>query len=1084
MRQRHLAAFAAVAALAAGALAFPAASASADPGSTAPSTVDNPDGRAHTVPLVTGDTVRVEPDGAYVLVPGEGREGIGYQRVTRDGDVYLVPSDAARLQAAGVLDRRVFNVSALLRDGYADGAALPLIVRGVPVQRSLADGGEHLDSLDADAVDVPVPGLAALWNDLQPDRAPASLAADGKRVWLDGKSRVNLDQSVPQVGAPTAWEDGYTGAGVTVAVLDSGYDPTHPDLAGRVAEAKDFTGTSPEAVDGHGHGTHVASTVAGTGAASNGKYKGVAPDAKLLIGKVCTDDGYCTDSDMIEGMEWAAANGAAAANMSIGGYPTDGKDPLSLVVDELTASSGTLFVVASGNFGSPGTVSSPASADAALAVGSVTKTDALSDFSSSGPRVGDGAVKPEIAAPGSAIVAARANGTSMGEPVDEHYTSSDGTSMATPHVTGAVAILKQRHPQWTAARLKAGLTGSAKPLDGIGVFQIGGGRLDVARAVEQSVYAERSTVDFGLFAFPHDQPAKRETVTYANDGDTDVTLNLALGADAPAGLFTVDSSTLLVPAHGTASATVTVHPDSRDASTYGTTLVASTGTVSVRTPVSAYLEEEQYGLEVSFTPREEQPLDRAYVSVYGLDNDTWTGLDFEDGQTTESIRLRPGHYRLIGAAATGGLADTSTFAVDTTVSGPGGRIEFDMAKTSPVKVDLTGTATERLDAGMAEIGFESMGSNVGFVLFFNPGGTLYFGDDPAVGDDLQTGLSLNYLDPGTGTRYQLYDHTAKLPQRYTKAYADTDLYRADSVYESQGVAATGSAGARPRGPWPGTDIMRTARQAVPATVRTFYSPGRWTGYFSLGSFQGTMDEQYADITATAGASRAPMHWNRAPLGPDVNPGEGYLAYLSPTSLTVHPALLSGPDRSMVSSTYGATIGHTEVTVDGRTLISADGFPCIQRKRFEEPVSGRFTIRCELTRTPEDSPYTVLGSHVAVEWNVTSGPVTAETVLDLSAVRLNASGVVNGYAKAGAPQVVGLTVDHSRAESPGTASLSFEVSYDEGKTWRSVPVARYGDNVVAVLIHPKGATSVSTRMSAADTAGNTVKQTVIKSYGLN
>lgn len=128
-------------------------------------------------------------------------------------------------------------------------------------------------------------------------------------------------------------------------MLDTGYDPTHPDLAGRVKEAVNFT-TSPDTTDHFGHGTHVASTIAGSGAASGGRLKGAAPGAKLLVGKVLDDDGFGYESWVLAGMEWAAHSGAKAVNMSLGGGPTDGTDELSLGLEALSAQTGTLFVVA------------------------------------------------------------------------------------------------------------------------------------------------------------------------------------------------------------------------------------------------------------------------------------------------------------------------------------------------------------------------------------------------------------------------------------------------------------------------------------------------------------------------------------------------------------------------------------------------------------------------------------------------------------------------------------------------------------------------------------------------------------------
>lgn len=152
------------------------------------------------------------------------------------------------------------------------------------------------------------------------------------------------------------------------------------------------------------------------------------------------------------GMDWAAHSGADIVSMSLGGQPTDGTDVLSLVLDGLSEETGTLFVVAAGNTGSDYSVGSPGAAASALTVGAVDRDDKLAPFSSRGPRVGDNGVKPDLTAPGVDIVAARAAGTSMGHPVDVAYTAASGTSMATPHVAGAAAILAGRHPDWSGRR--------------------------------------------------------------------------------------------------------------------------------------------------------------------------------------------------------------------------------------------------------------------------------------------------------------------------------------------------------------------------------------------------------------------------------------------------------------------------------------------------------------------------------------------------------------------------------------------------------------------------------------------------------
>src|SRR5581483_4591653 len=115
---------------------------------------------------------------------------------------------------------------------------------------------------------------AAYWNSLTgAGTGSRALRAEVGRVWLDGMRKVADDVSTPQIGAPQAWAAGYTGAGVPVGVVDTGIDGTHPDLAGKVVAAKDFT-TDGDLLDHVGHGTHVASIITGSGAASGGRYEG------------------------------------------------------------------------------------------------------------------------------------------------------------------------------------------------------------------------------------------------------------------------------------------------------------------------------------------------------------------------------------------------------------------------------------------------------------------------------------------------------------------------------------------------------------------------------------------------------------------------------------------------------------------------------------------------------------------------------------------------------------------------------------------------------------------------------------------
>src|SRR5690606_15447132 len=275
-------------------------------------------------------------------------------------------------------------------------------------------------------------------------------------------------------------------------------------------------------------------------------------------------------------------------------------DPLEAAVDELTERTGALFVVAAGNEGpAPRSLNSPASADAALAVGAVDRSDQVPAFSSRGPRTGDGGPKPDLTAPGVGIVAARAEGTEIGDPVGDAYVTSTGTSMATPHVAGAAALLAQQHPEWTAADLKAALMGSAEPNPEWSVFDQGAGRVDVARAIGQEVFADQGSLSFGRRLWPHDddEPVTKR-LTYRNTGDSDVTVELSVGladpdgAPAPEGAASLSKESLTIPAGGTASVDVTL--DTRHDGPDGiyTGKVTATGPVELVTPLSIEKEVE------------------------------------------------------------------------------------------------------------------------------------------------------------------------------------------------------------------------------------------------------------------------------------------------------------------------------------------------------------------------------------------------------------------------------------------------------------------------------------------------------------
>ncbi len=652
--------------VAAGLLTQPVAAAPATPGGgPAPASDGRPQ---HTVTLLTGDVVRVTDVGsghhAVDVVRARGARG-GVRTETVGDHLYVWPDEVLPYVASGVLDRRLFDVTGLIAQGYDDAHSdgLPLIVGygGAATARAAAPATppgatrvRTLPSINGAAMRADKKRVREVWTSTRP-----RLAGTIDKIWLDGKVRPAMAASAAQIGAPEAWAAGYDGAGVRVAVLDSGADLNHPDLAGRIKESASFV-PGETVQDGNGHGTHVASTVGGSGAASDGAEKGIAYGAELLVGKVLGDGGFGEDSWVIAGMEWAAAQDADVVNMSLGGtMPTDGTDPMSVALDRLTADTGTLFVVAAGNTASEASMSPPGAANSALTVGAVDADDNLAWFSSRGPRFGDYALKPDISAPGVGILAAKAGGTAE----TGWYTELEGTSMASPHVAGAAALLAQQHPDWPPARLKDALMSTSHELTGLDAYAAGAGRLDVAAAVRSTLTATGSTY-FGYGAWPHGDAAPVErTVTYANAGDAAVTLDLSMtaavaggaydvdptadaGTPAPAGMFALSATSVTVPAGATASVTVTAQPAlGADGRRYLGEIIAARdgGGERVRTQFGLYLEDERHDLDIAIRDRSGRPLP-GYVQLQKLGEVGDPLLVLIDESGRQTVRLRAGTY--------------------------------------------------------------------------------------------------------------------------------------------------------------------------------------------------------------------------------------------------------------------------------------------------------------------------------------------------------------------------------------------------------------------------------------------------------
>lgn len=294
-----------------------------------------------------------------------------------------------------------------------------------------------------------------------PDGAGYILFEDA--AWPETGLATNAGETIPwgldRIGARGAWRRGYSGQGITVAVMDTGVGP-HVDLAVPLRGAT-FVPGSISYNDDHGHGTHVAGTIAARGGNGIG-VAGVAPMARLLAVKVLARDGYSRGDSVALGVTWAANNGARIINMSLGSNLISSSMRRAVIY---ARSRNVLICAAAGNdYGGP--VSYPAAFDdTCLAVAATDQANRRAAFSNRGPQL-------DIAAPGVMIRSTYlANG----------YRELNGTSMATPHVAGACAILLSRHPTMTPLDVQRHLEATATPLGA--PDQYGRGLVQAERAV-------------------------------------------------------------------------------------------------------------------------------------------------------------------------------------------------------------------------------------------------------------------------------------------------------------------------------------------------------------------------------------------------------------------------------------------------------------------------------------------------------------------------------------------------------------------------------------------------------------------------
>ncbi len=501
-------------------------------------------------------------------------------------------------QSASITQVRINNQTYLLpatktieeydRDLFALGTVKTAAERGywpvivhttVPPERLTAAGLENVSPIPTtDAVSAQLPTTTAAKGTL------TSLLAAGEITRIEYDQGVRPTETSPRSQSPPASATGATSPinlppatnlesaeetdPIRVAVVDSGIDTTHPDLRGQVVDRVDLTASQPRSPsnttdsttgstnasagprDTDGHGTMVAGVLAGTGTASDGRYRGVAPGVDLIDVRVFRQQGTSRATTVAEGVEYAVRE--ADADIIVMSLEYVGSDSSVIAKSVQWATARDVVVVASaGNRGTGRSITTPGVTPGAITVGA-SRGDQVASYSSRGPTPA-GALKPELLAPGARHVPT----------LDGGYAYRGGTSIAAPQVAGVAARMLAATPTLSPQAIEHRLVSTARPLPEAHAYAQGGGVIVPERALDPTIVVDGSITDAGLLTT---NTTRTRELTVSNHGNRTRTLsfrspvtNIDTGTDANT-TVTLNRSQVRMAPDTQANITVRIHP--------------------------------------------------------------------------------------------------------------------------------------------------------------------------------------------------------------------------------------------------------------------------------------------------------------------------------------------------------------------------------------------------------------------------------------------------------------------------------------------------------------------------------------------